>query len=299
MSKYKVLVLGGGGYFGLINTIFLSYLGKDYCIPKVVNSISGCSIGGIEACALMAGNDAEDIKQGFINFGDDIFTKRLANKVNIMNIPFYDNSQLKLTLERFCGYKTLKDTKSIYPDTTMFIPCYNMTKGALKVFDNIRPNDENVSLVDVGLYTSAAMFYFPVLRNEENHCIVDGGIREVIPVLTHTTGIKHKLKIDFKDMDVFVLCAGNSIDRKCGCYHDINKWGPIDWLTNFLIGDITESNACTSKFWAEQLGFNKLEWFNPIQITGSLDDVTKTDYLLTECEMYKELFLDKWDKFLA
>lgn len=50
------------------------------------------------------------------------------------------------------------------------------------------------------------MFYFPI-RNDNGDAIVDGGVREVCPVMTHAIGLKNKLGIQFEDMDVFVICA--------------------------------------------------------------------------------------------
>jgi patatin-like phospholipase/acyl hydrolase len=58
----------------------------------------------------------------------------------------------------------------------MFVPATNMTKNSLKVFDNITGKDDEYKLLDVGLYTSAAEFYFPVL-NDKGDAITDGGIR--------------------------------------------------------------------------------------------------------------------------
>jgi len=50
-------------------------------------------------------------------------------------------------------------------------------------------------------------------------------------------------------MDVFVICAGNSISKKGYKYKWVNDWGAVDWLTDFIIPDITNSNESMSKFW--------------------------------------------------
>ena len=294
-KRYKLLVLEGGGYFGLIGITFLSYLGKDYDVCSKVDSISGCSIGGIETCALMAGNSAESIQKEFIENGSKIFERR--NKLNILDIPWYSNEGLRKSIYDFVGDLTIGDTKEIYPNTSMFVPALNMTKNKLKVYDNLDGNDDDYKLLDVSLDTSAACIYFPI-RNYNGDAMTDGGIREVAPVVTHATGLKKHLGINFMDMDVFVICAGNSVNRIVGRYDEVSDWGIIDWMTKWIINDITASNQNTSKFWGENLGFNSFEWFNPVRVTGSLDDTTQTDYLLEECNMYKELFLDKWEEFI-
>ena len=294
MGKVKLLVLEGGGYFGLIGTTFLSFLGKDYDICDHIDSISGCSIGGIQVCALMNGCSAHEIQQGFITKGKNIFKRRSSN---ILNIPWYSDEGLKNAIYDFVGDNTIGDTKKIYPNTSMFVLAMNMTQNKLKVYDNIDGKDDNYKLLDVSLDTSAAMIYFPI-RNHDGDAYVDGGIREVCPVMTHAIGLKKKLGISFQDMDVFVICAGDSIAKRFGTYEQISKWNIIDWMTKFIINDITISNQNTSKFWGQNIGFNSFEWFNPVRVTGSLDDIRQTDYILEQCEMYKELFLDKWEKFI-
>lgn len=298
--KYKVLINTGGGYFGLTIATFLNYLGKDYIIPKDVDCIAGTSIGGIITCALMAGCTNDKILEGFIKNGDKIFTRRWQNRLCILNIPFYDNKNLKNTIYEFVGDKTIKDTKDMFPNTSMFVPATNMTKNKLKVFDNVDGKDNKYSLLDVSLYTSAAEFYFPIL-NDNGDAMTDGGIRQCSPIVTTVVGVKNKLGIDFKDMDVFVFGVGQAIDttqQGCGTYNDVKKWGVIDWITKFVVPDITNSNIYMSKFIGQNLGFNSFEFFNPIQIKGALDNVNIKEHILEQCEMYKELFLDKWTKFI-
>ena len=292
----KLLVLEGGGYFGLIDITFLSYLGKDYDVCKHIDSISGCSIGGIETCALMAATTPYDIQEAFIRCGSKIFKRR--NKFNPLSIPWYSDKGLREAVYEFTGELTIGDTKKIYPSTSMFVPALNMTKNRLKVYDNVDGKDDSYKLLDVSLDTSAACLYFPV-RDSNGDAVTDGGLREVAPVVTHACGLKKHLGIPFKDMDVFVICAGNSIDKKVGGYKEVDRWNILDWAKNWIINDITASNENTSKFWGENLGFRSFEWFNPVRIKGSLDDTSKTEYLLEECEMYKGLFLDKWEKFMS
>lgn len=300
MSKYKILINTGGGYFGITIASFLNFLGKDYDVAKNVNCIGGTSIGGIITCGLMAGCKNEDLLNGFIENGEKIFTKRWQNKVNILNIPFYDNVNLKETIKKFVGDKTIKDTRNLYPNTSMFVPATNMTKNKLKVFDNVNGKDDNYSLLDVGLYTSAAEFYFPVLE-DKGDAITDGGIRECSPIMTTVIGVKNKLGIDFKDMDVFVFGVGksiDSIDQGCGTYKEIKEWGVLDWITKFVVPDITNSNIAMSKFWGQNIGFNSFEFFNPIQIYSGMDDTSITEHILEQSLMYKEMFLEKWQKFI-
>lgn len=294
-AKYKLLILEGGGFFGLIDITFLTYLRDDYVVTDHIDSISGCSIGGIETCALMAGCTPKDIQQAFIDHGSDIFKRR---SINPLDIPWYSDKGLTTAIKKFVGDKKVKDTRLAFPHTSMFVPALDMSENKLKVYDNVSGSDDERSLLDISLATSAACIYFPV-RDYYGHAITDGGLREVAPVITHATGLKNKVGVEFADMDVLVICAGESIDRPKILYDDVKDWSVVDWMTKWIINDITASNRATSKFWGENMGFNSFQWFNPIKITGALDDVSQADYILTECEMYKEQFLDVWDKFMS
>ena len=299
-DKYKAVVFTGGGYFGVTIAAFLSYLGKGYEFPEHVDCIAGTSIGGIIACALMADCNTEALLQGFVDNGPKIFKKRWQNKVWPLNLPFYSNKALSDTIESFVGSTTVGQTREAHPMTSLFVPATNMTKNCLKVFDNVDGKDDHYSLLEVSLYTSAAEFYFPVLE-DNGDAITDGGIRECCPVVTTAVAIKNKLGIDFKDIDVFVFGVGQSIDsvdKGCGTYKEISKWSALDWVTKFVIPDVTNSNISMSKFWGEHLGFNSFRFFNPIQIYGGMADPSITDHILTEAEMYKEKFLEEWEAFL-
>ena len=292
----KVLVLGGGGYFGLINTTFLSYL-DDPDLCSKLGSISGCSIGGIEACALMAGASAKEIQEAFIEHGPAIF--KPMSKVNQLKIPWYSDEPLEETIKQVIGDQTIGDTKKRYPNTSLFVPTLNLSRGCMKVYDNVDGKDDNVPLLDVCLETSAACFYFPTRCNYSGDAIIDGGLREVVPVLTHTTGLKKHCGVRFEDMDVFVLGAGNDTARVYPMYMDVKDWGAMDWLMKFLLNDVTGSNESTSRFWGSQLGFHSFEWFNPVAIAGSMADVTQTKYILETCDMYRDLFMYKWEEFMT
>ena len=304
MRKKKVVIFTGGGYFGVTIAAFLSYLPEDYLLPKHVDVLAGTSIGGIITCALMAGRTGKEILDGFVKDGKRIFTRRWQNKINPLSIPFYDNKVLGEVVERFVGDLTIGDAtekwKTDTRNTFMFVPATNMTKNKLKVFDNADGTDFPYTLKDVSLYTSAAEFYFDVL-NDKGDAITDGGIRECSPVVTTACGINSKIGWQFKDLDVLVFGVGQSIDgidKGCGTYEEVKKWGVLDWIRKFVIPDVTNSNISMSQFWGEHLGFNSFRVFNPIYIKGSLDNTSTTDHILRECSMYKDLFLEVWAAFM-
>ena len=66
-KKHKVLVLAGGGIFGIIVAKFLSFINDNF-IDKI-DTLSGCSIGGILANAYASGANTTDVLNGFIYGG--------------------------------------------------------------------------------------------------------------------------------------------------------------------------------------------------------------------------------------
>lgn len=296
-TKKKVLIIAGGGFFGLIPVTFLSYLPQQPHLLNNVDVLAGTSIGGIICSVLASGVNPLDMQKAFVDGGEKIFQKRWQSKINPLACPIYDNKNLSNFIEVFVGTKKIKDIKSVFPNLDFLVPALNMTKNQLKVFDNIDEKDGEISLLEVSLSTSAAPTYFPP-RNYKGETITDGGVRENIPIITTATGLRNKKKYEFSDMDVFVICTGQMI-RKNLSYKEVSSWNLLQWGLNFIIPDVTNSNESTSKFWGEHLGFNRFTIYNPVQIQGEMDDISKTTYMLEECEMFKEDFLEKWDEFIS
>lgn len=295
-KKHKVLVIAGGGIFGIIPAAFLSFIG-DFI--NDIDTLSGCSIGGILANSYAAGAKPQDVLDGFIEGGDKIFKKRFMAMVNPLACPTYSNDQLKSFISMYTGNMILEDVRKKYSHLNLIIPTLNLTDDQYKVFDNIsKSEDDDVTLELLSLMTSAAPTYFEAIEYK-NKCIVDGGLIEVIPLLTTVTALKSKLGIEFKDMDVLILCTGTLIDKKPITFEEYSKYNMLDVGLKVVVPYVTLSNELATKFWGEHLGFNSFKLFNPIQIWGGMDSTQNLDTILQDCEMYKTQFLRAWRKFLA
>lgn len=295
-KKHKVLVIAGGGIFGIIPAAFLSFVG-DFI--NDIDTLSGCSIGGILANSYAAGANPQDILDGFIEGGNKIFKKRFMAMVNPLACPTYSNDQLKNFINMYTGDMILEDVRKKYSHLNLIVPTLNLTDNQYKVFDNIsKSEDDDVTLELLSLMTSAAPTYFEAIEYK-NKCIVDGGLIEVIPLLTTVTALKSKLGIEFKDMDVLILCTGTLIDKKPITFEEYSKYNMLDVGLKVVVPYVTLSNELATKFWGEHLGFNSFKLFNPIQIWGGMDSTQNLDTILQDCEMYKTQFLRAWRKFLA
>lgn len=295
-KKHKILCIAGGGIFGIIPAAFLSFLDN---FVNEIDTLSGCSIGGILASLYAAGADQKDVLNGFTNGGSDIFSKRFAAKINPIASPTYSNENLKKFIRKYTGNKILKDVKNQYKNLNLIVPTLNLTDNQYKVFDNMCfSEDEDVRLDLLSLMTSAAPTYFDGIEYK-GKCMVDGGIIEVIPLLTTVTAVKSKLGIDFCDMDVLIICTGTLIDKKPITYSEYKNYNKLDIGLKVIVPYVTLSNELATKFWANQLGFNSFNLFNPIQIWGEMDSTQNIETILQDCDMYKTNFLRTWQEFLS
>ena len=179
-KKHKILILAGGGFFGIIIAKFLSYIQSDFV--SQLDTLSGCSIGGILANAYAVGAKPNDILQSFIIGGDDIFSKRFVAKINPLTSPTYGHQKLKSFIQKFCGDKKLGDVKKIFPNLNVVIPTLNLTDDEYKVWRNFIKADCDIPLTTLSLMTSAAPTYFQGIQYQ-GKCYIDGGLIEVTSIM--------------------------------------------------------------------------------------------------------------------
>lgn len=121
MAK-KILIINGGGQFGLIPAYFLSII-QDYAkqnFREKIDCLSGSSIGGILAATYAAGNDPHVIRDAFTPACKAIFKKRLAAKLNPLAAPKYGDTELQGFIDDYVDSETLGDIKKLYPNLDVF-----------------------------------------------------------------------------------------------------------------------------------------------------------------------------------
>ena len=336
-KKYKVILNAGGGIFGYVITNFMSYL--DFDLYDKVDVVAGTSIGGILTLAYCCTTDYEWINYLFEKNAPKIFSDN--NPLYAIRGPKFNGIELEKMLKTIYGDNTLKDINRIAGKSLhTIIPTLDYTLTQPRIFENInlRPEQENVSLVDIGLSTASAPTYFPVKEylwsmqdydlkkcsvNEqillltqrmieyrsamekqlkhnfsEKSVIMDGGVIENIPVVTTYTTLQAELGVEPKDIDMLVIGTGD--DTKCNfeTYEDVNKWSILEWALKFIVPYVTESNELMSAYWGAQMGFNSFTFFNPVETTGALDDCSIMPGLKASCKAKKSEFLDTINEFL-
>lgn len=297
-KKKKVLIICGGGVFGVIPAYLLGQLPDKYQSLSGVDLISGCSIGGILAAAYAAGNSFKDVSQKFTQLADKCFTKRCIAHINPLACPTYRVDKLKEAIEEVIScFMPLKYTRCHNPDLDVVIPALNITENKYKVYDNISEQDSDELLVQIALETAAAPSYFEGIYNKGN-CMIDGGLIEVAPLLTATTALKSKRGIPFKDMDILMIGVGTETDRNCLTFEKYNSLSLLGLATNVIVPYVTEANELATVFWGKNMGFNSFEYFNPCKIQGGLDDTSRIQESIKEAEKYKDIFTATYTKWL-
>ena len=320
------------GLFGYVITNFMSYL--DFDLYSKIDCVAGTSIGGILTLAYCCNNDYKWLNEIFRTGGPQIFKK--INMLYGIAAPKYNNKELKKFLEKIYGDKKLSDINKIAEKNLhTIITVMDFTLTQPRIFENINLKEEqDVSLVDLGMFTSAAPTYFDawnydwrlykkfdpdkvplnekilLLTAEEKELLtknnkrrkastlVDGGVLENIPIISTYTTLHNELGVEPKDIDMFVIGTGNFVNKKDYTAEDISKWSILDYCLKMIVPYVTSSNEQMSVFWGSQMGFNSFTYFNPIDGSGDMDDAKILPGLKEQCEKHKDEFLEEINNFL-
>lgn len=128
--------------------------------------------------------------------------------------------------------------------------------------------------------------------------LVDGGVIENIPVITTYTTLRSELGIEPKDIDMFIIGTGDDYSCDPLTVDEMNNWTLLDWLFKFLIPYVTESNELTSVYWGALFGFNSFCYYNPLKVTGEMDDPNILPVLKSQCDGIIDDFKSELYEFL-
>ena len=298
MKRLKVLVICGGGVFGVLPSHFLSMLPTTHQNLESVDVVAGCSIGGILAAAYSVGHTFAAIDDCFQKRAKDCFQKRTWAIINPLECPIYDSEGLYGVIKEMIGSNLLRDVKKVYPQLKIIVPALNATKDKPLVFQNITHQYDKVSLVDVAKMTSAAPSYFDCVEFEGD-AIIDGGLLDVDGALTAVTTVKELLGIPFAAMDVLILGTGQDVDTEPLTVKAYRKLNMLGMATDVLRAYATLGNKEMSKKHLKGLGLHHMNYFNPVIINGALDDVKQIPSLVKEADKHQEAFLAAWHEWMT
>jgi uncharacterized protein len=189
VNNFKVLAIDGGGIKGLYSAMILSLFensirkerGDDERIVDYTDLICGTSTGGLIALALALRVPTETICKFYLKHGPHIFKGSQGLFALLRQTLFrgkFSDKPLRHALEEMFQDHKIGDSQCL-----LCIPSYDYTHGTYGVFkfDHLEGKlcrHNLLSMVDVGLATSAAPTYFPLAQIElENSTqYVDGGV---------------------------------------------------------------------------------------------------------------------------
>jgi len=290
MARTKVVIINGGGKFGVIPIYFLKEAGVTD-IREYVDVLGGTSIGGICALYLAQGKSAKDLHVDFNEACPDIFKSCWWRNFNF-NCSKYPAQNIEPFLK-----STLVGQLGDLQDIKVIIPTMSFGKAKPKIFDNIiEDKDLEMCLWEIARATSAAPTYFPPYSED---ILIDGGLLENSPVVTTCTAIHSKMDIAYKDMDVLVLGTGYE-ETKHYTLKEVERFNKIDWLSKCILPWITKSNEMASHFYGQNMDLGSYTYYNPIKVSGEMDDTSNiVDHSLEKlCEPKAKEFKEIWKKFI-
>ena len=282
-------------------------------------------LDGILTLIYSVNSNYKYINQLFEKSIDKIFKKKLLGGIIGSK---YRNKELKKFIYEIVEDKKLSDIKQ----NKIIIPTLDFNLNQPRIFDNINLDQRlDVPLWYIALATAAAPTYFPAIEytwkilqklslaelnkkpiNEQIYLLtkemmdkkisksvlIDGGVIQNIPVITTYTSLRSELGIKPENIDMFIIGTGEDLSSKNITTKEVNNWTCFDWLTNFLIPYVTESNETTSIYWGSQMGFNSFCYFNPLKVSGNLDNINVIPNLKNQCEQITQNFKQELFQFL-
>lgn len=234
-NRFQILSLSGGGYFGLYTVTVLAMLEREMGRPlaRAFDLITGTSVGGIIAAGIAAEKPLEDIKQAFIDNGQQIFSNRGVES-SFRHIgrsllwSKYDGVALRNTIYSILGNTAFGDLNH-----RLLIPTVNLSAGQPSTFKT--PHHENFRdhvnrpIAEVCLATAAAPTYFPI-ATIGNALHTDGGLYANSPDMLAMHEAEYFLGIP--TTDIHVLSVGTTTARFSLSHKGPHNMGILAWFRN-------------------------------------------------------------------
>jgi len=284
----KILVICGGGVFGIIPAYLLSkvHTGKMF----QWDAFAGTSVGSELVLSYAYGRTPEFVYDLFMRSFDDIFDKPWYRSLYPWGSKYPDKELNKSLQELIPEYVRFMDIKK-----PVIVPTYNFKHGKPKVFDNIiEDKDFYMKAWEVARASSAAPTYFPPYLN-----YIDGGIVANNATVVTAWALHNKLGIPYSEMEILTIGTGQQ-EHEILDMEAVKSWSSLKWLDPML-DMLTLGNEQMWDFGADELGLKKYVFFNPIKLDGSwkLDETSIIPEIITECDGWMEEFEHVYGEFVC
>ena len=282
----KILVVCGGGVFGIIPAYFLSKINNGEMDKW--DAYGGTSVGSELIIAYAYGRTPDFVYNLFSKSFKDIFKRHWYSFLNIFG-PKYKDKALNKALKELIP----EDVSIMDLNKPVIVPTYDFKFGKPKIFDNIiGKNELNLKAWEIARASSAAPTYFTPYAN-----YIDGGIVANNATVIAAWAIHNKLGIPYSEMEILTIGTGQQTSE-IKDMNVIRKWSPFSWLSPML-NMLTLGNEQMWNFGAKQLGLKKYVYFNPIKLNDDwkLDEVDIIQDILTECDNWTDEFKKIYGEF--
>ncbi len=244
-KPFVALSLDGGGFRGLYTAALLQRLStlfteKEIDIGSKFSLIAGTSTGGILACSLAKSVPLSQIVDFYKQKGESIFSRpKPTSKLGTLfwalrRTPSCNQDKLADALKEVFGDTTIAEVYE-KEKIALCLPTVNLANNhpvVLKTPHNPgKTRDNNVSLVDACLATSAAPIFFPAAKiknwsgSTSDRLFVDGGLWANNPVLIALT---EALILAKPNQNIVILSIGTA-STPSGNLGDKQNLSAADW----------------------------------------------------------------------
>ena len=268
MCAYRILALDGGGIRGLITAMLLERL--EHACPGFLDQIdlfAGTSTGGLLALGLAAGKSPHDARKLYETYGEKVFADTVLDNIRDLGTLLGADYSLQplreaLSLE-FPGLKLRDLPKKVLVSA---FDLDNLAQGSAEIrhwkpkfFHNFPGPDSDGDqwVVDVGLYTSAAPTYFPIVDG-----FIDGGVVAGNPSMCALAQALHPGTGGQKLDDVILLSVGAGFNPRYLESMD-GDWGLVQWAPH-IINLMLEGSAGLADYQCKQLLGDRYLRVNPV-----------------------------------
>ncbi|NQX83248.1 MAG: patatin-like phospholipase family protein [Mycoplasmataceae bacterium] len=192
-KKYRILSIDGGGMKGVFTAYALWKLEEDYDIKVIdyFDMIVGTSTGALIVSGLLSGTPYKKIYETYMDDQNKIFSNKKSFMEQFKSIFFagYNTEGLIEYLTKEIGDHTLESLyKKTKKDFAFFASNFTKAKPIIYASPSLSKSTlvkNNISLIEALRTSTAAPFYFePMLEEDTDHLIMDGGLWANNPSLT-------------------------------------------------------------------------------------------------------------------
>jgi patatin-like phospholipase/acyl hydrolase len=290
MGKFRILSLDGGGIRGVITAILLQRLTEQPGLAPWLDSvdlIAGTSTGGLIALGLAHGLSLTEIRTLYEKKGNTIFDDSWLDDLLDLGAIIgseYDNTALGAELKRQFGNTRLGGLRKHVLITSFDLDNQSKDPSARrwkpKLFHNFpgQGTDRALLAYKVGLYTSAAPTYFPVVDG-----YVDGGVYANNPSMCALAQALDGRYQGAESLDEIVMLSLNGGTALTYIEGQNLDWGQAQWVKP-LIGLMLDGVSGIADYQCSQIlseRYHRLAPVFPPGVNYPLDGVDRISELVT------------------